>query len=111
VPDTQRISPINLVEVTNRAEGARHTVASFSLSMPNLTSLWRLVDDTLSDIPILTAEVRRLHEELTVARIDRANLAAAARAAIATYRNGEPDPLSYLDDELLAQGFATWGDL
>jgi hypothetical protein len=37
-------------------------------------------------------------------RLDRANLAAAAFATIAAHQDGEPDPLSYLRDELGAQG-------
>jgi hypothetical protein len=105
VPDTPHTSLINLAEVTNRAKGARHIIGGFSLSTPALASLWRQADDALSDIPILTAELTRLHSELANARIDRANLAAAGRATIATYHSGEPDPLSYLHDELHAQGF------
>ena len=46
-------------------------------------------------------------ERLTAVRLDRANLAAAGRATIAAYHDGEPDPLSYLRDELHAQGFST----
>jgi hypothetical protein len=107
VPETPSTSPINLVEVTNRAEDARHTVASFAFSMPTLASLWRQTEDALSDIPVLATQITRLHDELTVVRIDRANLAAAARASIAAYHSDEPDPLSYLLDELLAQGFGT----
>lgn len=110
MPDTPRISPINLVEVTNRAQDARHIIAGISLSMPALASPIRQVDDALSDIPIMAAEITSLHDEVTAARIDRANLAAAGRATIVAYRRGELDPLSYLDDELIAQGFATWGD-
>lgn len=59
----------------------------------------------LSGIPILTAEMARLQAELIRTRLDRANFAAAARATIAACRNGDRDPLSYLHDELEAQGF------
>ena len=107
MPETQRTSLINLVEVINRAQDARHTIANFSLSRSTLASLWRQTEDALSDIPVLATEITRLHDELTVVRIDRANLAAAARASIAAYHGDEPDPLSYLLDELLAQGFGT----
>jgi hypothetical protein len=43
------------------------------------------------------------------ARLDRANLAAAALASIAAQHDGEPDPLSYLRDELRAQGYDPGG--
>ncbi|ROO89573.1 hypothetical protein EDD29_7272 [Actinocorallia herbida] len=55
-------------------------------------------------------EFARLNTELRSLRLSRANLAAAARAAIAALQDHEPDPLFYLRDELTAQGFGdpTW---
>jgi hypothetical protein len=112
VPDTPYASPVNLLEVSTRAEHARHIVTGFSLATPTLADPWRQVNDALSDIPILAAEVARLRARLTACRIDRANLAAAGRITIAAHHNGEPDPLSYLQDELLAQGLvADRGDV
>lgn len=105
--DTPRTNPINLPEVTSRAVRAGRIIASLSLAMPASTGLWRQVDGALADIPILAAEISRLRDSLTACRIDRANLAAAGRATITAYRNSENDPLSYLHDELLAQGFGT----
>jgi hypothetical protein len=61
-------------------------------------------------VPALTAEIARLNAELRAVRLDRANLAAAGRATLAASRDGEPDPLSYLRDELAAQGFASSRD-
>jgi hypothetical protein len=107
VPDTPRTSPVNLVEVSNRAWKARHIIAGFSLVTPSLTQLWRQVDDALSDILVLTAEIAHLHDRLIASRIDRANLAAAGRVTLTAYCNGEPDPLACLRDELHAQGFRT----
>jgi hypothetical protein len=107
VTDTPRTNPINLLEVTSRAERASRIVASLSLAMPTLTGIWRQMDGALSDIPILATEISGLHDSLTASRIDRANLAAAGRATITAYRSGENDPLSYLHDELVAQGFGT----
>jgi hypothetical protein len=107
VPETPSTSTINLLEVSTRAEHARHIITGFSLAAPTLTDLWRQVNDALSDIPILTTEITGLRARLTACRIDRANLAAAGRIAIAAYHNGEPDPLAYLQDELIAQGFGT----
>jgi hypothetical protein len=56
--------------------------------------------NAFSDVPTLAAEVTRLAAELQNTRLDRSNLLAAARATIAAHHDGEPDPLSYLRDEL-----------
>jgi hypothetical protein len=42
---------------------------------------------------------------LRAVRLDRANLAAAGRAALAASLDGDPDPLSFLRAELATQGF------
>ena len=77
------------------------------LAMPALADLWRHVDDALTDAVLLSAlvarlsaHVSRLCDELDRARLDRANLLAAMRAALAAHADGEPDPLWYLRDEL-----------
>lgn len=101
-PTTVRIS---IQEVNARADTAQHIVTGFSRAMPNLADLWQQLHHALSDVPILTTEVTRLQAELLVTRLERANLAAAGRATIAASRDGERDPLSYLRDELTAQGF------
>jgi hypothetical protein len=107
VTETPNASTINLLEVSTRAEHARHIIAGFSRGAPTLADLWSHVYDSLSDIPDLTTEITGLRERLTAIRIERANLAAASRITVLAYRNGEPDPLSYLQDELDAQGFGT----
>jgi hypothetical protein len=107
VTETPNASTINLLEVNTRAEHARHIIAGFSRGAPTLADLWSHVYDSLSDIPDLTTEITGLRERLTAIRIERANLAAASRITVLAYRNGEPDPLSYLQDELHAQGFGT----
>jgi hypothetical protein len=96
---------ISLREVNTRASTAQHIVTGFSRAMPNLADLWQQIIHSLSDVPILTTEITRLLTELLDTRMERANLAAAGRATIAAYRDGERDPLSYLRDELTAQGF------
>jgi hypothetical protein len=112
VPETSSTETINLLEVSTRAEHARQIITGFSLSAPILADLWRQVNDALSDIPVLTTEITGLRARLTACRIDRANLAAAGRIAITAHHNGEPDPLAYLQDELIAQGFgADRGDV
>lgn len=107
MPETNRTSTINLQEVTTRADSAQHVIVGFSRATPNLADLWQQVTHALSDIPLLAAEITRLGSQLTQVRLDRANLAAAGRAALAAWHDGEPDPLSYLRDELAAQGFGT----
>ena len=106
MPETTNARTINLMEVSGRAEHARHIIAGFSRAEPALAELWAHVHDALSDIPALTTEIAGLRERLTAIRIERANLAAACRATIVADHNGDLDPLSYLRDELQAQGFA-----
>jgi len=107
VPETSRTSIMNLWEVKARADSAQHIIIGFSRAMPTLADLWQQVTHSLSDIPILAAEITRLRGELVVIRLRRANLAAAGRASLAAYGNRERDPLSYLRDELEAQGFGS----
>jgi hypothetical protein len=73
--------------------------------MPAMADLWQQIDHSLSDVPVLTSEITRLHGELRAVRLDRANLAAAGRATLAASQDGELDPLCYLRDELITQGF------
>jgi hypothetical protein len=107
VPETPRTGPVNLVEVSTRAEHADNILIGFALATPTLARLWRQVNESLSDISVLTAELTRLRAWLAACRIDRANLAAAARITLAAHHNGDPDPLAWLRDELHAQGFGT----
>jgi hypothetical protein len=58
------------------------------------------VPSLINDLAHLVAELTRLAGELDQARLDRANLRAAMRAALAAHAEGEPDPLWYLRDEL-----------
>ena len=107
MPETSRTSTINLQEVNARADSAAHIIAGFSRVIPDLADLWQQVTQSLSDIPVLIVEITRLAAEVTSVRLDRANLAAAGRATIAAWHDGEPDHLSYLRDELDVQGFGT----
>jgi len=107
VPDTPSTLRINLREVNARADTAQHIIIGFSRETPGLADLWQQITHSLSDIPILTAEITRLHGELVIIRLERANLAAAGRATLAAHHGGESDPLSYLRDELDAQGYGT----
>ena len=106
MPNTFPHVDIDLEEVANRNDTARHIVAGFSAEMPTLAEIWRHLEDALRDVPALSAEITRLSADLQHARLDRANLLAAARATIAAYHDGETDPLSYLRDELHAPATA-----
>jgi hypothetical protein len=107
MPETSHTSAINLREANARAESAQHVITGFSRAIPNLADLWQQVTHSLSDIPILAAEIARLGSELISVRLSLADLAAAGRATIAAWHDGEPDHLSYLRGELDAQGFGT----
>ena len=95
-------SRTDIEEIAARNEIARHMIAGFAAEMPALAEFWRHLDTALTGNLALAAEVTRLSAELTAARLDRANLLAAIRAALAAHADGESDPLYYLRDELSA---------
>lgn len=103
MPNISPYTNIDFREIASRNDTARHIVAGCTKALPTLTDMWRQLEAALSDTPTLAAEVRRLSRELQTTRLDRANLLAAARAALAAYADGETDPLSYLRDELDAR--------
>jgi ABC-type transporter Mla subunit MlaD len=104
VPNTWPESSIDPQEVANRNNTARQIIAGFSAAAPTMAEIWQQLEAALADAPILSAEITRLRDELADTRLDRANLLAAARAVIGAHLDGEPDPLSYLRDELQARG-------
>ncbi len=95
---------VDLQEAATRNHAARRVIAGFSTTAPTLTEIWQQIEAALADTPALSAEITRLRAELQGTRLDRANLLAAARAVITAHLDGEPDPLSYLRDELQARG-------
>lgn len=97
----------NLKEVETRNETARRMLSEASVAMLTLAENWQLLEDALNDVPALANEATRLSAELSDARLGRANLLAAGRATLAACSEDEPDPLSYLRDELDAQSFGT----
>jgi hypothetical protein len=104
---TNRARPVpdDLQEVTTRHHIARDLTTGLADQHP--TDIWQHLLDSLADTPALIAEITRLRVDLAHARLDRANLAAAALATITAHDDGDPDPLSYLRDELRAQGYTT----
>ena len=102
-------TPDDLPEVATRNRIARQLAEGLSAQYP--ADVWHHLAAAFADVPALSAEITRLRAELADARLDRANLAAAALATIAAHDEGEADPLSYLRDELRAQGYdiSRWG--
>ena len=87
-------------EITTRNDVARDIIAGFAAVTPTLAGVFRLIDTALTDLPAVLADLGRARAELEAVRLDRANLLAAIRATLAADAEGEPDPLSYLCDEL-----------
>jgi hypothetical protein len=85
-----------------RNEIARDIVAGFASGAPTLAGVFGFIESALADVPAVLAELERTRAELAAARLDRANLLAAMRAAVGADAGGEPDPLYYLRDELKA---------
>ena len=100
MPNTVPPVNINLREVSERNDNARHIVAGCASAMPTLTPMWRYLQDALNDTFALAAQITLLSAELEHTRLDRANLLAAMRATLAAHADGEPDPMWYLRDEL-----------
>ena len=91
-------------EITTRNDIARDIIAGFVAVTPTLAGVFRLIDAALADLPAVLAELGRNRAELEAVRLDRANLLAAIRAALAADAEDEPDPLGYLHDELDSTG-------
>jgi hypothetical protein len=100
VTNPARPDPLDLQDITARNRNARHIVTGFSRSLPTLAEVWRYLSAALTDTPRLIAEVVRQRTDLAAVRLDRANLLAAIRAALAADHDGDTDPLAYLRDEL-----------
>jgi hypothetical protein len=106
ITTTDSMAPpiVDLQEAATRNHAARRIIAGFSTAAPTLAEIWHQLEAALADTPVLSAEITWLRAELVGTRLDRANLLAAARAVITAHLDGEPDPLSYLRDELQARG-------
>jgi hypothetical protein len=63
-----------------------------------------LTPRNLSGFAVLLIEIASLQGQLSAARLRAANLEAAMRAALSAEQDGEPDPLSYLRDEITYPG-------
>lgn len=101
--DTSRTRSHDLPEALTRNQTARQLAEGLADELP--ADVWHYLTVAFADTPVLAAEITDLRTELAGVRLDRANLAAAALATITAHQDGEPDPLSYLRDELRAQGY------
>ena len=102
--NTSNVVNVDLQEAAARNLTARDVLTELSAAIPPLSGVWRLLDAALADTPALSAEIIRLAIELLDQRRVYADLLAAARATLTAERDGEPDPLYYLRDELAARG-------
>lgn len=93
----------DLPEALTRNQAARQLTEGLAGQLP--ADVWHSLTAAFADTPLLAAEITELRTELAGIRLDRANLVAAALATITAHQDGEPDPLSYLRDELRAQGY------
>src|SRR5215468_5800388 len=90
VPYPQSASGADLREASSRNRRARRIVTGLSRAVPAVGELWQPIEGSLSDVPVLISEIIRLRREIGAGRLDRANLAAAARASLAAGRDTEP---------------------
>jgi hypothetical protein len=95
MPNNAPHSVIDIPEVMSRNMAARDIVSGFASAMPTLSVAWHHLQAALAD-------TRDLAAELAAARLHHANALAAMRATIGAQRDGEPDPLYYIRDELSA---------
>ena len=102
MPNNAPYSAIDIPEVLSRNLAARDIVSGFASAMPTLSVAWQHLQAALADTRDLATEVTRLSAELAAARLWHANALAAMRATIGAQRDGEPDPLYYIRDELSA---------
>jgi hypothetical protein len=93
----------DLHEVSARSRAALVIIETLAVDRPG--RIWQYLTDAVTDTPALAAEIAALDVQLAEERLDRANLAAAGLATINAYEDDELDPLSYLRDELAAQGY------
>jgi hypothetical protein len=102
VPNNAPRSAIDVPEILSRNLAARDIVSGFASAMPSLSAAWQHLQAALADTRDLASEITRLSAELAATRLWHANALAAMRATLAAQRDGEPDPLYYIRDELSA---------
>jgi hypothetical protein len=102
MPDSAPHFAIDVPKVLSRNLAARDIVSGFASAIPTLSAAWQHLLAALDDTRDLATEVTRLSDELAAVHLWHANALAAMRATIGAQRDGEPDPLYYIRDELSA---------
>ena len=102
MPNNAPYSAIDIPSFISRNQAALDIVSGFASATPTLSAAWQHIEAALADARDLAAEVTRLCADLATARLWHANALAAMRATIGAQRDGEPDPLYYIRDELNA---------
>jgi hypothetical protein len=102
MPNNAPHSAIDVPKVLSRNLAARDIVSGFASAMPTLSVAWQHLQTALTDTRDLATEAIRLRAELAAVRLWHANALAAMRATIGAQRDGEPDLLYYIRDELSA---------
>src|ERR1700759_5055886 len=102
MPSNAPHSAIDVPEVLSRNLAARDIVSGFASAMPTLSAAWQHLQAALADTRAPATEVTRLRAELAAVRLWHANALAAMRATSGAQRDGEPDSLYYIRDELSA---------
>ena len=100
MPYNDPYSAIDIPAIMSRNQAARDIVSGFASAIPILSVAWQHIGVALADARNLATEVTRLSADLAIERLWRANGLAAMRATIGAQRDGEPDPLYYIRDEL-----------
>jgi hypothetical protein len=96
--------PIDIQEALTRYASAVQTINASPLARILLRVRIAAIAAALDDIPGLCRDVQQLRALVALASRDHANLIAAARCSLIADREGEPDPLWYLRDELAERG-------
>jgi hypothetical protein len=96
--------PVNLQEALTRYTNAIRMLNSSPILRILFHARTVVIVAALDAIPGLCQEIQHLRALIAVASIDHANLVAAARSTLLAERDGEPDPLWYLRDELAERG-------
>ncbi len=102
MPNSNPYSAIDIPAIMSRNQAARDIVSGFAGATPTMAVAWQHIEAALTDARDLATEVTRLSAELANARLWHANALAAMRATIGAQRDGEPDHLYYIRDELNA---------
>ena len=96
--------PMDLQETLDHYTSAIRAIKASPFARILLHARTAIIVAALDAIPGLCQEAQQLRALIAVASLDHANLVGAARSTLVADRDGEPDPLWYLRDELSKRG-------